>query len=168
LRSGDRVNVLASASIELNQVLALVRDPELRETILGFPTDDPVGPVIPGSPEEDDTLTALAETFPQQLNFTQTVLQDIPILAVGPDTIAAPLGLGLEPVGGQVIVLEVTPDQAELIEFARQYTSVAFTALPKDEAYVPFEAGGVLVDDLFSLLDRIIAQLQDAGASLGN
>ncbi len=87
---------------------------------------------------------------------------------MGPDTRLAPLGTGLEPQGTQIIVLEVTPEQAEQIEFARQYTTVALTLLPKDVPYNEFEARGVLVDDLFDLLDRIQEQLQQVGATLGS
>jgi Flp pilus assembly protein CpaB len=96
------------------------------------------------------------------------VLQDIVVMAVGPDTRQAPKGTGLEPQGTQIIVLEVTPQQAEQIEFAKQYTSVALTLLPKDATYTPFESRGVVVDDLFDLLDRIEEQLQQVGASLGS
>jgi len=170
VRPGDRVNILASADVQLNQFLDVIKDPELRELILG-PGDQPTAPVItlvPGDgPEPVDPLTALAETFPTSIQFTQTVLQDIEVLAVGPDNTLQGLGTGLTPQTGSIIVLNVTPEQAEKIEFARNYTTVALSLLPKDSPYTLFEARGVVVDDLFNLLDRIQEQLEQFGEALG-
>ncbi len=90
------------------------------------------------------------------------------MIAVGPDTRLSPLGTGLEPQGTQIIVVEVTPEQAEQIEFTNRYTSVGLTLLPKDKPYTQFDARGVLVDDLFDLLQRIEEQLQAVGAQLGS
>lgn len=173
IRPGDRINILASASIQLSQIVDLVSDPDLRELIidLGLGQQEPSGPAVPGESgteeEESDPITDFVRTLPPQLNFTQTVLQDIEVLAVGPDTRLAPLGTGLEPQGTQIIVLEVTPEQAEQIEFADQYTNIGLTLLPRDLPYTEFEARGVLVDDLFTLLDRIQEQLAQVGATLG-
>ncbi|HEX9854822.1 MAG TPA: Flp pilus assembly protein CpaB [Acidimicrobiia bacterium] len=172
IRPGDRVNLLASASVELTQLVELFQDAELRELVFGGGLGQTQGEQGEGEVDETgqpvDPLAAFADTIPNSLQFTQTVLQDLEVLAVGPDTRDAPLGVGLEPQGAQVVVLEVTPEQAEKIEFARQYTSVAFSLLPKDEPYTEFEAQGVLVDDLFALLDRIEEQLRLLGESLGN
>lgn len=177
LRPGDRINIIASASIQLNQLVALVSDPVLRELVIDLGLGEPPPPpvvLLPGElpPEEDeetvDPLTAFVATLPSALNFTQTVLQDIEVIAVGPDTRLAPLGTGLEPQGTQIVILEVTPDQAEEIEFARQNTSVALTLLPKDLPYTKVETDGVLIDDLFDLLERIREQLEQVGATLGS
>ncbi len=173
IRPGDRVNILASAGIQLSQIVELVSDPDLRELVvdLGIGQQEPQQPTPgteTGEEEPTDPLTAFAESLPASIDFTQTVLQDIEVIAMGPDTRLAPLGTGLEPQGTQIIVLEVTPEQAEQIEFARQYTTVALTLLPKDVPYNEFEARGVLVDDLFDLLDRIQEQLQQVGATLGS
>jgi len=173
IRPGDRINLLASASIQLSQIVDLVSDPDLRDLIIdlgiGQQDDEPTGVGEGGGDEEPiDPIAAFVATLPPQLQFTQTVLQDIEVLAVGPDTRLAPLGTGLEPQGTQIIVVEVTSEQAELIEFAQQYTSVALTLLPKDVPYTQFDARGVLVDDLFDLLDRIEEQLQQVGAQLGS
>jgi Flp pilus assembly protein CpaB len=172
VRPGDHVNILASASVELTQLVELFQDPDLREVVFGGGLGQTQGSNGQQTDENgepiQDPLAAFADTIPNSLQFTQTVLQDIEVLAVGPDTRDAPLGLGLEPQGAQVIVLEVTPEQAEKIEFARQYASVAFSLLPEGEPYTEFEAQGVLVDDLFGLLDRISEQLKELGASLGN
>ena len=81
--------------------------------------EEPTGLVTgDGAEAEDDAITRLAQSLPGTIDFTQTVLQDIEVLAVGPDTRPSPLGTGLEPAGAQIVVLEVTPEQAEEIEFA--------------------------------------------------
>ena len=172
IRPGDRVNILASADVELNQFLSVLKDPELRKLILG-PTDGGVTAttVVPGEigggEEPVDPLTALAETFPSSITFTQTVLQDIEVLAVGPDNTLQGLGTGLTPQTGSIIVFNVTPEQAEKIEFARNNTTIALSLLPKDSPYTLFEARGVLVEDLFSLLERIEEQVEQFGEALG-
>lgn len=178
VRPGDRVNLLASASVDLSQSTALLQDPELRKILLGefaVPSDQPVAapPAEDGATDdtaEQDPVSRLAETLPGSVDFTQTVLQDVEVLAVGPDTRPSPLGTGLEPAGSQIVVLEVTPEQAEKIEFARQYTSVALSLIPsgEDTVYSPFDSRGIIVDDLFTLIDRIREQFEEAGVLLGN
>ena len=173
IRPGDRINLLASASIQLSQIVDLVSDPDLRDLIidLGIGQQDPEEPAVGEGGEDEEVSDPIADfvaTLPPQLQFTQTVLQDIEVIAIGPDTRLAPLGTGLEPQGTQIVVVEVTPEQAELIEFAKQYTNVSLTLLPKTGTYTPFEARGALVDDLFDLLDRIEEQLQQVGAALGS
>ena len=171
VRPGDRVNLVASASLSVTSFLEILKDPELRELVLGIaPTEPPPEPGVeeeppaePGAEEEEqDTLTQFAETQAAQVDFTQTILQDVEVMAVGADTITSPLGTGLEPQGAQVVVLELTPQQAEQVEFARQYTNVALMLLPADVPYTPFESKGVIVSDIFSLVDR----LQEEFASL--
>ena len=170
IRPGDRINIIASADVQLNQFLNVLRDPALRALILG--PGDPgatTTTTIPGVNNEDtvDPFEALADTFPTSIQFTQTILQDIEVLAVGPDNMLQGLGTGLTPQAGQIIVLNVTVEQAEKIEFARNYTTVALSLLPKDEIYNPFEPNGVVVDDLFTLLDRIQEQVEQLGETLG-
>jgi Flp pilus assembly protein CpaB len=177
VRPGDRVNLLASAGIDLSQSTQLLQDPELRKLLLGeaaVPQDTPTTTAPPagdGLDEEPfDPVAALAETLPGTINFTQTVLQDVEVLAVGPDTRPSPLGTGLTPAGSQIVVLEVTPEQAEKIEYARQYTSVSLSLIPsgEDTVYSQFESRGIIVDDLFTLIDRIREQFEEAGVLLGN
>jgi Flp pilus assembly protein CpaB len=174
VRPGDRVNIVASASVQINQFLQLLQDPELRAAILGSGFGQQEGNQTPpvegetGTGEEFDPIASLAETFPAQIDFTQTVLQDLEVLAVGADTIPAPLGSGLTPQGTQVIVLHVTPEQAEKIEFARQYTTVALMLLPEGLEYTPFDSRGVVVDDLFTLVDRIQEQVEGLLGNTGN
>jgi len=177
VRPGDHVNVIASASIQINSFLQLLEDPVLREAVLGSgfgqagsTTTSTPPPTQDGGTTETpvDPVAGFAQTLPAQMDFTQTVLQDVEVLAVGADTPPNRLGSGLEPVGSQVIVLLVTPEQAEQIEYVRQYASVAMALLPSEVAYTPFDSTGVIVDDLFTLIDRIQAQVEAALGSNGN
>jgi Flp pilus assembly protein CpaB len=175
IRPGDRVNLIASASIQINSFLQLLEDPKLRELVLGsgFAADAKTPPVSGDAGTGDgeapvDSVTGFVQTLPASMDFTQTILQDVEVLAVGEDTPPNPLGSGLTPVGSQIILLEVTPQQAEQIEFARQYTSVSMALLPVDVPYTPFDSTGVIVDDLFTLIDRIQAQVEAAFGGSGN
>jgi|AMFO01.1.fsa_nt_gi Flp pilus assembly protein CpaB len=179
IRPGDHVNLLASATVQVNSFLELLKDPNLRAAVLGsgFATPPTTVPSTgtttgetTGAPggEPVDVVAGFAETLPASLDFTQTVLQDLEVLAVGPDTRPSPLGTGLEPQGTQVVVLEVTPEQAEKIEFARQYANVSLSLLPADIPYTPFDSRGVVVDDLFTLLDRIAEKVEAAAGGSGN
>ncbi|NHZ70869.1 MAG: HAD hydrolase-like protein, partial [Proteobacteria bacterium] len=100
----------------------------------------------------------LAGAIPTSIDVTQTVLQNVQVLAVGPDTRPAPLDTGLTPAESAVVVFEVTPQQAEQIEYARQYTQVTLSLLPSGD-YVPYDSQPVVVDDIFGLLDRIQQEL---------
>ena len=181
IRPGDSINLIASATLEINSFLQLLEDPILRNIVLGTEftappttTSQPSGTTEDGGEttfavtEEDDPIANFAQTFPTQLDFTQTILQDVEVIAVGDDTLPNRTGSGLTPVGTQIVVLEVTPEQAEMIEYARQYTSVAMALLPSDVPYTPFESAGVTVDDLFTLIDRIEAQVEAALGGTGN
>ena len=174
VRPGDKVNLIASAAIDLSQSTALLEDPDLRSILLGEDTVITNAPTVPatddGTTTEDDAVTRLAQSLPGSIDFTQTVLQDIEVLAVGPDTRPSPLGTGLLPAGAQIVVLEVTPEQAEKIEFAQQYTSVSLALIPSGEGtvYSPFTSEGIIIDDLFTLIDRIREQFEEAGVLLGN
>ena len=175
VRPGDKVNILASASVNLSSAISLLQDPELRELILesgiGVPTDTGVPGVVTGEEEQqEDAISRRAAALPSTVQFTQTVLQNIEVLAVGADTRDAPLGTGLEPQGTQIVVLEVTPEQAEIIEFADQFTSVSLSLLPDPDEfpYTEFEARGVLVEDLFDLIPRIQEILEPLEGLLGN
>jgi Flp pilus assembly protein CpaB len=177
IRPGDRVNLIASASVQINSFLQVLENPDLRGLVLGTEFTSGTGTTAPSftgtedagaAPVEADPVAGLAQTFPAELDFTQTILQDVQVLAVGADTPPNRIGSGLTPVGTQIIVLEVTPEQAEQIEFANQYTTVAMALLPSDVPYTPFDSAGVIVDDLFTLIDRIQAQVEAALGGSGN
>ena len=95
-------------------------------------------------------------------------MHDQRVIAVGLDTLPARIPTGLTPQGSQIIVLHVTPQEAELIQFAKEYSSVSTMLLPADVPYTPFDSEGIIVDDLFSLVDRIKAQVEDTLGGTGN
>ena len=147
---------------------AALTDPELRELILGS-ADAPIvtgGEGETGGEQPVDTTAFLNSS----VEFTQTVLQNLEVLAIGADTRPSPLGTGLQPQGTQIVVLEVTPEQAELIEYADNFTTVSLTLLPDPETfpYTEFEARGVFIDDLLDLVPRIQELLEPLEELLGN
>jgi len=165
IRPGDRINIMASASVPLSQFLTIVSDPELRALVLGdaFETGVTAAP-----DDEGDPIADFAGTLPGSMNFLQTFLQDVEVIAVGPDTLPARIPTGLTPQGAQIIVLQVTPQQAELIQFAKENSTLSTMLLPADVPYTPFDSVGVIIDDLFTLVDRIQAQLEDTLGGTGN
>ena len=127
----------------------------------------PVAPTDPTAPVQAplDPLSAFVSTIPTSFPFTQTVMQELEVLAVGADTRPSPLGTGLTPVGSQIIVLEVTFEQAELIQFIQNNTSVAMMLLPSEHEYTKRDSRGVIIDDIFDVTVRIVEQLE---AAFGN
>jgi len=161
IRPGDNVNILASAALTPLSFLEVISNDELRDLLVLVTTGEapPDGTVTPG----DDTTTPtipgnLSGAIPSSIDVTETIMQNVQVLAVGPDTRPAPLDTGLEPSGSVVVVFEVTPQQAELIEYSRQYTEVTLSLLPTGD-YVPYDSQPVVVDDIFGLLDRIQQEL---------
>lgn len=169
IRPGDNVNILASASLSPLSFLEVISNDELRDLLVeaGATTEEAVEVAPPADGEVSTGPTNLAGAIPSSFDVTQTILQNVQVLAVGADTRPAPLETGLEPLGG-VVVFEVTPLEAEQIEYARQYTSIALSLLPKNGDYVPYDAQPVVVDDIFGLLDRIQAQLGLVSSGTGN
>lgn len=167
VRPGDRINLIASAEVDLGGLPEILADPTLRSIFTGEPIEEP-GPVIPGQ-EPTDPVGDFANTINTSIEFTQTFEQNIKVIAVGADTIDAPLGTGLTPQPDQIIVVEVTPEQAERIEFARQFTSVSIMLLPDPEenTYTPFDARGVVTEDVLDVLERILEQLAEVESRLG-
>ena len=173
IRPGDNVNVLASASLSPLSFLEIISNDELRDllveagaTIEEEPVDEETADDIT-EPVEPTGPANLAGAIPASFDVTQTILQNVQVLAVGADTRPAPLDAGLEPVAG-VVVFEVTPQEAELIEWARQYSSIALSLLPRGAEYVPYDSQPIVVDDIFGLLDRIEAQLGLVTSGSGN
>ncbi len=161
IRPGDNVNILASAQVSPFDFVTMVSNDELRDLFFteiseedAEALEDEATPIDPDAPPAN-----LLDALPTSYSITQTIMQEVRVIAVGADTIVAPLATGLEPVGGQIVVFEVTPQQAELIEYASEYTSVALSLLPAEGTYVPYDAQPVVVDDIFGLLDRISAEL---------
>ena len=167
VRPGDRVNLLASATVEITDALSLYQYPELAALLAENQQQDTAQAAPPAEGAFTTTTAPAGPVIPTSIDFTQTILQDLEVLAVGVDTRPSRVPTGLTPVGTQIIVLEVTPAQAEQIEFAQQYTSIALTLLPQGP-YTPFESSGVVVDDIFTLIDRIQAELEAALGGAGN
>ena len=170
IRPGDRVNILASASLAPLNFLGIISDDELRDLLVEIEvdptatqTDPDTGEAIDGQAGEPSNLgSAIAGAY----DVTETILQNIEVLAVGEDTRPAPLDTGLTPLAG-VVVFEVTPQEAEIIEYARQYTAVALSLVAAGD-YVPYDAQPIVVDDIFGLLDRIAEELGQVTSGTGN
>jgi len=162
IRPGDNVNILASASLTPLSFLEVISNEELRDLLVLVTTGETTTPDGEVAPEDDTTTSTspgnLSGAIPSSIDVTETIMQNVQVLAVGPDTRPAPLDTGLEPSGAVVIVFEVTPQQAELIEYTRQYTEITLSLLPTGD-YVPYDSQPVVVDDIFGLLDRIQLEL---------
>jgi len=160
IRPGDNVNILASTALSPFEFISMVSNEELREFFFQAISEEDAeaiaDPENPTAPSEENTLLA---ALPTTYTVTETVFQEIQVLAVGPDTRPAPLATGLTPVGAQIFVFEVTPQQAERIQWASTYSSLALSLLPSDGTYIPYDAQTIVVDDIFGLLDRISAEL---------
>ncbi len=172
IRPGDNVNILASASLSPLSFIEVISNDELRDLLVQAGATAEEVPVDEGAgddtePTEPTGPSNLAGAIPTSFDVTQTILQNVQVLAVGSDTRPAPLDSGLEPLGG-VVVFEVTPQEAEQIEWARQYSSIALSLLPGGSEYVPYDSQPIVVDDIFGLLDRIEAQLGLVNSGSGN
>ena len=183
IHPGDKINLIASDTVDITQTLEFLTNPELRQLLLdaGFivpfsdlilpePEPTPLFPVVPTEPtveeeEPTDPLTAFVSTIPASFAFTQTVMQNLEVLAVGSDTRPNPLGTGLAPQGSQILVLEVTFEQAEKLQFIQNNTSIALMLLPSEFPYTIKESRGVIIDDIFDVARRIEEQLE---AAFGN
>jgi Flp pilus assembly protein CpaB len=165
VRPGDNVNILASATLAPLDFLEIISNDDLRDLLIQVQTEpiDDEAPAGEGTtPEDDGSPGNLATAIAGSYDVTQTILQNVQVLAVNSDTRPAPLETGLQPISG-TFVFEVTPQQAELIEYARQYTSVSLSLLPAGD-YVPYDAQPIVVDDIFGLLDRIQLELGQVGS----
>ena len=183
IRPGDKVNIIASDNVDITQTLRFLEDPELRQlladagfivpftdiqlpeapTVPLFPVLPPEGQIVEETPP--DPVAAFVSTVRPSFEFTQTVMQNLEVLAVGADTRPSPLGTGLAPQGSQILVLQVTSEQAEEIQFIATNTSIALTLLPSEFPYTEIESRGVIIDDIFDLLIRIQDELEAAFGS---
>lgn len=180
IRPGDRVNLIASFELDVATLNALLANPATREFVLA--NTDLTGLLAGGTPTtvvvegEDGTETVVVEAAPDPLSdyanalpevvdFTQTVLQDLEVLAVGQDTRQTTSSSGEEETVTleQSVILEVTSVDAEIIEFVRQRAALALTLLPAGEPYTEFAANGVTVDDIFDFVERLTEQLEGLG-----
>ena len=180
--------MIASSTVDITQTLRFLVDPELRQLLVdagfGFLASIPqieglnlpqpvtsttlaVTPPDPNAPVEPvlDPLTAFVNLLPTSFAFTQTVMQDLEVLAVGSDTQASPLGTGLSPQGSQILIFRVTFEEAEKLQFIQNNTSMALMLLPADLPYNEVESIGVIIDDIFDVTTRIERELEKAFGS---
>jgi Flp pilus assembly protein CpaB len=117
------------------------------------------------APQGDDPLSLYLQTLPAGSSFTQTIFQAIPVLSVGglTETSPAPVEGEVNLAGEVSVVLEVTTEQAEQLELARQVSVLALALLPAEETYAPFDARGALTADVFDFFERIRADLEAIG-----
>ncbi len=180
IRPGDRVNLLATFNLDVTSLNDLLANPDTRELILasadlsgllggGSATqviqDEEGNPIVVEAPP--DPLSQYANSLPDSVDFTQTILQDLVVIAYGPETRDNPGALddADELTGEEDVVLEVTPTEAEIIEFVRQRATLSLSLLPSEGEYSEFAASGVTVDDIFGFVDRIREQLEALGGS---
>jgi len=176
IKPGDHVNIIASFTLDTAALNALLADPLTRDIVLEgtnlpslLTTSAPTPTVLDeeGNPIEQpptqDALTRFALALPEEIEFTQTILQDLPVLAVGTQTESEGAPLDTGPVVDAPVVVELTTEQAEVFEFARQRSELAMSLLPKDLPYTNYAAPGVTVDDIFDYVDRVREQLGAIG-----
>ncbi len=177
IKPGDHVNVIATFNVDMSSLNALLANPDTREFLLAnldlggligttepvvVPTEEGGVQVVEPAP---DPLGEYANALPDRIEFTQTILQDVNVIAFGKETAAtpaAPVEEAEDPGADEeiVVVLEVTPEDAEKIEFARQRATLGLALLPAEGPYAEIEARGATVDDVFDLIDRIREQLE--------
>lgn len=160
IRPGDNVNIIATTSLSPFDFISMVSNEDLRNFF--FVEAAAEGEVVEETPAvegDEATPNNLLAALPTSYDIAETIFQEIQVLAVGPNTRPAPQAVGLEPVGAQIIVFEVTPKQAEEIQYASSYSSLSLSLLPSDGTYVAYDAQVIVVDDIFGLLERISAEL---------
>jgi Flp pilus assembly protein CpaB len=173
----DRVNVLATLTFSVESIRELLSNPETRDLLLQgavipefltntevIETTNEEGEVV--SEVSEDALSQIAASLPDTVTFTRTILQNIPVLAVGSASVSNPQG-GLVDEGGDPdtvtsVVLEVLPDEAELLEFARQNGVLGLSLLPADGEYTELELTGATMEDVTRFAERLITALENA------
>ena len=99
------------------------------------------------------------------MTFTRTILQNIPVLAVGSASVANPQETSTraaDPATVTSVVLEVLPDEAELLEFARQNGVLGLSLLPAEGEYTELELTGATMEDVTRFAERLITALENA------
>ncbi len=144
IEPGDNVNVLTTIDVEVN----LGSDDVL--------VDEGTGDGLGGAADDGSSLSFAGP---------QTILQNIPVLAVGAATEADPLGqLAVEDLlEGEAIVLEVLPAEAEQLELARQRGALSLALLPADQPVTELpDLGATIYDilDLVEVVNRLTAELE--------
>ena len=176
VKPGDRVNVLATLTFGVESIRELLSNPETRDLVLegavlpDFLTNttvtetvDEEGNVV--SEVSEDALSQIAASLPDTVTFTRTILQNIPVLAVGTASLSNPQGVVDEagdPVTLTSVVLEVLPNEAELLEFARRNGVLGLSLLPADGEYTELDLPGATMEDVTRFAERLITALENA------
>jgi len=176
LSPGDRVNVLATLTFSVEALKAILANPETRDLLLqgailpGFltstaTTEPPAeGEEIP-TEATGDALAQYVMSLPDSVTFTRTILQNVPVLAVGGGTVSNPGTTDSTVAGGELsVVLEVLPAEAEMLEFARQNGVIGLSLLPAGEEYTELDLRGATIDDVTEFAERLVALLEAANA----
>ncbi|MDQ3782556.1 MAG: RcpC/CpaB family pilus assembly protein [Actinomycetota bacterium] len=181
LAPGDRVNVLATLTFSVETYKTILANPDTRDLLLqGAVLPDfltgTIGAQPPAEDEETDPdtdttdgpadpLAAYVASFPDSVTFTRTILQNIPVLAVGEGTVSDPQAASDTASDGELsVVLEVVPAEAEVLEFARQNGVIGLSLLPAGETNTELDLLGATIDDVTLFSDRLIALLEAANA----
>ncbi len=155
VQPGDRINVLASDEIDIGPIVDALRVPAGRAIF------------FPGLQAQlgltDEEMVELADALPVRIEYTQFVLQDLLVLAVGSDTSPVVPDAETEtgPVVGEAITVALTAEQAERLAFSFEYMSPWLTLVPPD--FVAEDTPGAVVDDLVDLPGQIVEQLRGFG-----
>jgi Flp pilus assembly protein CpaB len=155
VRAGDRVNIIASTAANLDNTKKILSDPIAREIF--FP-----GLVrrLGIDQFEEEEIAAFFDALPTGFEYTATVMQEVDVLAVGPEVRETGADSGLLPVGTQMFTLEVSVAEAEKIAYLHQYLAFHLALLPED--YQPEITPGVALEDLFGF-DRLLPILEVGG-----
>ncbi len=172
----DRVNVLATLTFGVESIKELLSNPETRDLVLEgavipefltntevIETTNEEGEVV--TEVSEDALSQIAASLPDTVTFTRTILQNIPVLAVGSASVSNPqetVDENGDPATVTSVVLEVLPDEAELLEFARQNGVLGLSLLPADGEYTELELTGATMEDVTRFAERLITALENA------
>ncbi len=155
VQPGDRVNVIASTEVDIGPIVDALRVPAGRAVF------------FPGLQAQlgltDEEMVDLADSLPTRIDYTQFVLQDLLVLAVGSET--APVVPdeetdGAQPVG-EAITLAVTAEQAEQLAFTFENMSPWLTLVPP--GFEPEVTPGAELDDVIDLPLQIVEELRGLG-----
>ncbi len=153
VQPGDRVNVIASTDVDLGTVVNALRVPSGRAVF------------FPGLQAQlgltDEEMVELADALPTRVSYTQFVLQDLLVLAIGSDTVPVVPEDDTDRPTGQAITLALTAEDAEKLAFTFEYTSPWLTLVPA--GFEPEDTPGVVSDDIIDLPADVVEQLRGLG-----
>lgn len=158
IRSGDNIGVIASGEIDLSVIIEGLRSPGGRAVF--FPT------LQEDLELDDDQIVELADALPPKVQFSQIALQNVKVLAVGDEArdveaLQPDEGDEVTVVGGQVLTLEVTPEQAERVAFIQEFLTQWIVLEPID--FDPVVTDGAELEDIIDLPQQFLDELEGLG-----